>query len=73
MASTETTTLEQAKAGRAEGLWAPALTALGGELAPDAERTVAHVRQLLDEKGFRPPSARRCSRRYWRPASRPRV
>ncbi|MDH3593806.1 MAG: dihydrodipicolinate synthase family protein [Rhodospirillales bacterium] len=34
---------------RPQGLWAPALTALDEDLAPDAGRTVAHVRRLLDE------------------------
>jgi 4-hydroxy-tetrahydrodipicolinate synthase len=38
MASTET----------AAGLWAPALTPLTGDLAPDTGRAVAHVRRLLE-------------------------
>ena len=42
MASSETAT-------PAKGLWAPALTALDEDLAPDPGRTVAHVRRLLDE------------------------
>jgi 4-hydroxy-tetrahydrodipicolinate synthase len=51
MASTKTVTLEQAGADRAQGLWAPALTALDEDLAPDAGRTAAHVRRLLDQEG----------------------
>ncbi len=50
MASTETKTTE-ATADQAEGLWAPALTALRDGLAPDAARTTDHVRHLLDEDG----------------------
>jgi 4-hydroxy-tetrahydrodipicolinate synthase len=37
-----------AACGRPRGLWAPALTALDDDLAPDAGRTTAHLRRLLD-------------------------
>ncbi len=48
MSSPEAALETEALADKAYGIWAPALTPMTGDLAPDAERFVAHLRWLLE-------------------------
>ncbi len=48
MSSSEAAPETKALADKAYGIWAPALTPMTEDLAPDAERFVAHLRWLLD-------------------------